>query len=371
MSLAAACLHIQENEPPVTAVVLRTATNIDAHSNNSPVVRFDISEGDDFNDVAAWRRLVRAINSNPTIRALEIEEDFYVVEELLPPDECIEAFYTELNGNASIEKLCLSTLNFLGLPMFNLSYFLRNNPINDLALNAVEIPTPEQVTILATALQGVQLRKLGIEYLTLDTHEIQQVVSACFGLKELRMFSFSSALAALLRDPRAILRRASIEYDPEPEVRGGDFDKSTFLTNIAQGLSGNTTLKTLKLVYLDVDPDEVLDHFDNILCDSSTIEGICNSNHTLVKIKAPNLSARTKKLLKLNRNENKNKVIQKKVIQYYFTESFDMAPFANMPLPVLVELMSMDDRESNKQNAIFELLMGIPDLCNVAGRVAV
>jgi hypothetical protein len=177
---------------------------------------------------------------------LEIEED--VDADLFPPVECIEAFYTKLNGNASIEKLCLDTLDFLSLPMFNLSYFLRNNPINDLALNSTEIPTPEQVTILATALQGVQLRKLGIEYLTLDTHEIQQVISACFGVEELRMFRFSSAFAALLRDPRAILRRASIEFDPE--LRGGDFDKSSFLTNIAQGLSGNTTFLMRYLITL-------------------------------------------------------------------------------------------------------------------------
>lgn len=144
-------------------------------------------------------------------------------------------------------------------------------------------------------------------------------------------YNKSYQLASGLRSLECLASRLHLQHCFEIPERGGDFDKSSFLTNIVQGLSGNTTLKTLKLVYLEVDPDEVLDHFDNILCDSSTMESICNSNHTLVKIKAPNLSARTKKLLKLNRNENKNKVIQKKVIQYYFTESFDMAPFANMP----------------------------------------
>jgi hypothetical protein len=102
----------------------------------------------------------------------------------------------------------------------------------------------------------------------------------------------------------------------------------------------------------------------------------------------------------LNKNANKVKVIQDKIMKYYFVESFDLAPFANMPLSVLAQVMSLgrepkdenedsntllsmlqvgfeslDDEDldadgvmSNKQNAIFELLRGIPELCNVSSR---
>jgi hypothetical protein len=98
--------------------------------------------------------------------------------------------------------------------------------------------------------------------------------------------------------------------------------------------------------------------------------------------------------LLLNKIENKKKVIQNKIIQFYFVGDFDLAPFASLPLSVLARVMSLGERVEfdlvscanmsrafldkyqrihlegipNKQTAIFELLRGIPELCNVSAR---
>jgi hypothetical protein len=75
---------------------------------------------------------------------------------------------------------------------------------------------------------------------------------------------------------------------------------------------------------------------------------------------------RVKECLELNKNSNKNQVIRHKIIQYYFIGSFDMAPFASMPLSVLSKIMGLGGEMKNMHSAIFELMRGIPDLCNVS-----
>jgi hypothetical protein len=94
---------------------------------------------------------------------------------------------------------------------------------------------------------------------------------------------------------------------------------------------------------------------------------ICSSNHTLENVN-PSCTSFTSECLKLNRNKNKNIVIQNKVMQFYFVGSFDLAPFASMPLSVLAKVMSVGQAMRNKQTAIFELLRGIAELVNVSGR---
>jgi hypothetical protein len=120
-----------------------------------------------------------------------------------------------------------------------------------------------------------------------------------------------------------------------------------------------------------------------LLCNSTTLQNICNSNHTLETVNHScyaeanhfryaeanhSCTSFTSECLELNRNENKNKVIQNKVMQFYFVGSFDLAPFASMPLSVLAKVMSGGKEMKNKQTAIFELLRAIPELCHVSSR---
>ena len=76
--------------------------------------------------------------------------------------------------------------------------------------------------------------------------------------------------------------------------------------------------------------------------------------------------------LKLNTNASKKTVIKTKVARYYFNGDFDISPFANMPVSVLPEVLSLIRGEINtkQQSAIFQMLKCIPELCNVSSRGA-
>ena len=109
------------------------------------------------------------------------------------------------------------------------------------------------------------------------------------------------------------------------------------------------------------------------LCDASSIIGIRASNHTLEMIECLNdHSPLVEDCLKLNTNASKNTVIKTKIARYYFVRDFDISPFANMPVSVLPEVLSLIRGEINtdQQSAIFRVLRCIPELCNVSSRGA-
>jgi hypothetical protein len=178
----------------------------------------------------------------------------------------------------------------------------------------------------------------------------------------------ATALAAL--DPRAKLQHLFLivfeqEIQDIPDVR-----------EILASIVGNTKLRSLKLGISDQWLDDYFHNaFENVLCDYSSLENICNSNHTLETVFCGGnplhpdyqlqLSAFTRDCLELNKIENKNKVIHNKVMRYYFVGDFDVTPFANVPLSFLPKIMSMIKGRSNQLNAVFKLLRAIPGLCNV------
>jgi hypothetical protein len=230
--------------------------------------------------------------------------------------------------------------------------------------NEEERVTPEQGNIIAAALEGVHLKSLDMGKSLFETRVIEQILPACLGVEELRVRCETNpeitALAAFLQNPRAVLQHLQIEISSSSD----DFDECLALREIAASLVGNTKLKDLWFIGA-----EPFDEFDNLLCDSSSIENICNSNHTLETIEQSyNVSDHTEDCLEINQNQIKCKVIQDKIIRYYFLGEFDLSPFASMPLSVLSEVLTLGAKMSNQQTAIFELLRGIPDLCHVSSR---
>jgi hypothetical protein len=279
--------------------------------------------------------------------------------------ELIEAFFDELKNNKSIRDIFFWPINLV--QMFDLSYFLQNNAnIKDLRFGSRFEVTPEQCNILSNALPSAQLRKLDLYHCRFGNDGLfEQIVSACLGVETLEVScstnSQVTAVAALLRDPRAVLGTLMLQ-------RGTGLDQMLASREIAASLVSNTKLKKL-IVNLDVEEGGC---FDMLLCNSSDLDSICSSNHTLEIITLADslkgIPMRVKECLKLNKNSNKNQVIRHKIMQYYFIGSFDMAPFASMPLSVLSEIMGLGGEMNNMHPAIFELLRGIPDLCNVSSR---
>jgi hypothetical protein len=296
----------------------------------------------------------------------------------LDADECLESFYDELKENKLIKSLHLDTIEQT-ISMFNLGYFLQNNTnMKDLELLSDDdrLVTMEQGHMIGAALRGAQLRRLDICCAFENNAAFGLIVSACLGVEDLSVIcetnSHYTALAALIQNPMSMLKILSVDQNIGEESDEEAFDGRLVLRELAASLVGNTAMKEL---YLPLFTEEEVDEFEALLCNSSSLGNIYNSNHTLEKIRQNiqwpyYLSAFISECLQLNENENKNKVIQNKIMQFYFAQGFDISPFANMPTSVLAQVISAGEGMCNKQTSIFELLRCIPDLCNVSSRSA-
>ena len=111
-----------------------------------------------------------------------------------------------------------------------------------------------------------------------------------------------------------------------------------------------------------------MDQIRCLVCNTSSIEGIINSNHTLENVNR-SLCFRLANYLKLNQHEDKQFVIRQKIIKYYFKGEFDVAPFVQMNISLIPEVMCIIGEYSYDQlSAIYRLLKAIPNMCGQSGR---
>ena len=193
------------------------------------------------------------------------------------------------------------------------------------------------------------------------------------------------SVATLLGDPRSILSEINL-FGPYPrsilsDAIHGRIDKEG-LSTITVGLTRNTTLE--KMCLADYKGDTSL--IAQALCDTSSIDRIISSNHTLkefsISITIPFLKQKVPPLirdyLRLNTKVDKELVIRTKIARYYFHGEFNVLPFASMDMKLLPRVIAMiGGGETNRnavsfkedviygQSAIFRLLKCLPDLCNV------
>ena len=131
-------------------------------------------------------------------------------------------------------------------------------------------------------------------------------------------------------------------------------------------MASNTTLKKLLLSNNDLETSK----FERLLCNTSSIEAIHNSNHTLQQIE-PYPCPFLKDYLELNKDTNKDKVIRTKIARYYFRGEFDISQFVNMNVKLLPKVMAMIEGDDiSRRDAIYHLLKSIPDLCTFPSGVS-
>ena len=196
----------------------------------------------------------------------------------------------------------------------------------------------------------------------------RRIVLACSNVERLEVCGSSISRCAAIAD---LLRKSSILSEITLTEKMGDAQ----LSAIAAGLTGNTRLK--KMYFSKCQGD--FSSMAKALCDTSSIQGILKSNHTLEEIlPMRNLHPLVRDCLYLNQNANKDEVARRKIAKYYFAGPFDVSPFFNMPVSVLPEVLSLLPKafrrierrkhDTNCQSAIFRMLKSIPELCNVSSR---
>ena len=268
----------------------------------------------------------------------------------------------------------------------DLSFFFENNE----KLIDVEIlyrnnnVTPEQSAQLSTALSNVSLKRLFIRCfsigITID-RSFEQILSACQkvnylkvqGLKENLKFT---ALAELLR-------AGTMEkiYLIKGRDNAPNLDIQMAERELLESLNQNSRLRSFKVMGL-FRGEGAGESIKNVLCNTTSIVSVCQSNHTLETIVVVDYAKNEIKLddieeyLKLNKSSNKRKVVQCKLMKYYFSRHVvlsspdqsnnPMRSIANMPLGLLSEILGIDIPE--KQSAVFNIIKCIPELCDVSSR---
>jgi len=327
-------------------------------------------------DLDEWTQFGANCGRSETLRILDLSvdtsQDDHISSEVY---RCVEAFYSGLTENGSIEKLKLNTNVFSddgGLPILDLNNAKFKVNAKEFDLTVCGPISNNQSTIISSFLESTSLVTFNLLNWHSDESAFRRIVSACYTVNKLRLTCRSdtqyASIASLLGNDRSVMEELQVD---------GTISKEQ-LSRIAAALVSNASLKKLNLPnegYLrgfegDLSP------MTKSLCDASSIERICASNHTLQEVfPVRSICAIVWDCLRLNKNANKDEVIRKKIAMYYFVRDFDISPFAKMPLSLLPEVLSMIrkgnfERESMIQSAIFRILKCIPELCNVSSRDA-
>ena len=223
----------------------------------------------------------------------------------------------------------------------------------------------------------------------LDATVFQRLLDACSDAYSLHVYCLSqshcSSVASFLRDTNTVQLTVDIS----------DILSSEDEATIIHGLRENTSLRhfhldKMALSLRDIPEYDPHGYFAKALCDSSSIENILNSNHTLTEIPDWTMFLGESELsesesvfqfkcehdiivancLELNENTDKDKVKREKIARYYFLGDFNVSPIANLPVSFVPSVFGMiKGNKVDRQSAIFRLLKSIPDLCNVGSRV--
>lgn len=348
-----------------------------------------------------WDNLGKIIGRSRSIRKLSL---YHGVSSLWADEEpihtngisdeeyrCLQLFYRGLETNHSIEELELDMDLFPDgeiLPTFNLVDAQFRESLKKLMFYSENYITNNQSLMISSVLDSISLECLHISLagrieLT-DESSFRRIVMACTNVKTLKVKCHTSlttphfvAIADLLRDHGSILRELVVGFHVYGESR---------ISIIAAGLTGNTILRKLHMRYSSGDVSLI----EKLLCDTTSIGHIYNSNHTLEILENGTRSEIQtleilengtlsevegvpvpviRDLLEINTNTNKEEVIRTKIARYYFVGNFDLSPFVNMNVSLLPSVLAMIKGGTKVRcSAIFRLVRSIPDLCNVTGR---
>ena len=317
-----------------------------------------------------------------------------------PSYQRLQSIYRGIESNTSIKTLTLD-LESIGIPRnesfsllnFQNAQFISNlNDFRILNINSVTL-NDDDSTVIAQALAGMlSLVSLNIRYLATRALAFRTIISACPLSVEWLYISCDTAehcsiLASFLQSNHLMVSHLNVTKKYSIDGEEDSLDPSKLSDQeasiIIDGLkNGNTCLETLYIYCCK--GDTFFTSAQTLLCDTTSIESICLSNHTLIELQ-PFLESEVRfdvfseqevkfgiivDSLRLNRNSNKNRVIREKISRYYFVGNFDVSPFVKLPVSVVPSVLGMiKGKKLDRQSAIFRLLKSIPDLCNVVSRV--
>ena len=154
----------------------------------------------------------------------------------------------------------------------------------------------------------------------------------------------------------------------QDEFTGGHPITNDVVIDLVTALAGNSTLEVLDLNHVDDYVDSALERLIGVLCDTSSVDSICQSNHTLREFVCNSSDdtvgpSELRSLLEMNEDEDKALVVRKKLLTYFFSDVDNIGPvFGRMATTILPNAMEWIGRDRLGYSAMFEFCRSVPAL---------
>ena len=284
------------------------ATFTELYIGGMEITSFNSSNSRDFSHLGA------SIAQNTNVKTLS----FNFVHNL---DAMNNEFFDGLKYNSSIDELILNCDDrgiVGGVIQELLEVYQENSNLTNLCIRHSILHNGGDQIVATTLRRCTNLVELSLYGCNISNQQLTLIIEAVRGHRKLSSVSLDSngisnagcdVLANFLIDPNCNLLHLDL---------GGrnDIDNDGVST-LANSLSNNTTMKQLYLRGNPIDRrvDEV---FSKVLCNTSNIDSIYSSNHTLEGlILGHPKGGLLDSVLKMNRDTNKSHVAIKKILKYH------------------------------------------------------
>ena len=329
-------------------------------------------------NVAVWRQFGKSTKTSTAIKTLVLQTEGGFQGITPEIARCLQAFFEEVKENKTIDHFNLDANICTVIPAWNLRYFFNNNDmLNSISLNTERgMVSLAQSTHLSAALRDLSLNNVNIECNGFTNNgAFEQILFACQKMKKMEFNRLSSidqysSTAEWLQNPMTMLQKLSL-YVSNFTNSNDDIERieNELLSSLAQN-ANLTSFKVRKFLSRGFlfRSDGSNERIKQLLCNTASIESILQSNHCLQEffIQHREPEDEYQQYLEINKNPNKIKVVQTKIMQFYFSGEFDASSIANMPLSVLAHVIGIDVEK--KQSSIFNILKSVPELCAVSSR---
>jgi len=310
---------------------------------------------------AGWASFFRCLADNTSLESLDLSDrnsngqDTCTID-----DECFGILANALATNTRLTHLSLwhnNSISTTGWQVFFNTLRDSNSILENLILNNINNIDDNVAVSMAAALGNMKSLK------SLSLRKARSISSAGWR-------SFTN----LLQSPNSNLMELQV-------CDNGNLLNNEVISSFANAIANNNTLKTLDIsVYDDnITTSNVSARswstIANILCNTSSICSIYNSNHTLSDLGNIGwdvvLPSDLTDYLQLNDNDDKFEVVRQKIIQYHFVNGEEnMQEFVDMELGVLSHAMGWAGRNHIGHSLLYQLVRCMPLLFDYKSRKA-
>mmetsp|Transcript_32331 Transcript_32331/g.47818 ORF Transcript_32331/g.47818 Transcript_32331/m.47818 type:complete len:417 (+) Transcript_32331:90-1340(+) len=344
--------------------------------NSSLLTNLLVSSSEPPFSVDKWIELGKHIGTNTHLKYLEIRMDGTDEDDLLRSSETSERFFAGLSSNRSLEKLILQDF-IVGHTQLKIlkPFFVYNDNLVDIFIDSAYDLPQEAASVMTDALRlrkkESPIKAVSISSCGVTDKSVPAITELAMVCPQLQILDLSfnqvkeggcDAIAAYLQHPKCKLKKLDLQYNKISNAG---------IRIIAGSIQSNSRLKTLRVDGNETGGKETsVDVFANLLCDRSSINATCASNHTLQKVTGCDGFPSSKileRLLQVNQMENKIKSAREKIFMFHLEGEFDLAPFERMDLKVVVEVMGWLGKDcilrQRNMSAFYRLLRKFPRQC--------